>query len=74
MVNKKEGFTNCNNCCRGYEDKDKIVLEVPNTSKCSRCGDIAKVNDFGFCKDTLVVEFMCDCGYIHTKEKDIKFV
>lgn len=53
----------------------EIKIEIPKIKKCSRCGDMAKVNDFHITPDDkLRVYYICDCGNEDLTSKDIVFI
>ncbi|MDK0982957.1 hypothetical protein P5F71_07880 [Clostridium perfringens] len=51
-------------------------IEIPCTNRCSRCKDISKFNQANIdnYKNLLIVEWICDCGFIEETETKIKYI
>lgn len=53
----------------------KIKIEIPKVKKCTKCGEMAKVNDLRLTHDdVLSVFYICDCGNEDCWNKNAKFV
>lgn len=53
-----------------------VKIEIPCLNKCLRCGDFCKINQSKIDnkEDLLVMEWICDCGYMYETTEKIKYI
>jgi lysyl-tRNA synthetase class I len=58
--------------------KKKIKVQIPIKNKCSKCGELAKldvINEYYITHDNVcVVSYKCECGQEDVIRQNVKFI
>lgn len=54
----------------------KTKIEIPCVNRCLNCGGICKINQSKIDneKNLLILEWICDCGYMYETTENIKYI